>query len=107
MTYSKEKREVILTYKEKHGLTFEETAKQFDVSSRTLQRWSKRIEPKKHKKYKTKIDIEELKKDIANYPDSYQFERAEKFNVSKFCIYYHLKKLKISCKKKSKAPESR
>ena len=55
----------------------------------------------------TKINMEALKKDVAENPDLYLLERAEKFKVSGSAIFYALRRLNIRCKKKLKASESR
>lgn len=107
MRYSLDLRQKVLSMKAKNNWTFQKTAEHFEICIRTLFRWSKRIEIKPYKAYKTKIDIEGLKKDVELYPDAYQYERALRLKVSKFCIYYTLKKLKISYKKKPKAPKSK
>jgi hypothetical protein len=93
--------------KAKNNWTFQKTSEHFEICIRTLFRWSKCIETKKHKPHKTKIDIEALKKDVELYPDAYQYERGIRLGVSQSCILKHLKKLKISYKKKSKTSKTR
>ena len=44
--------------------------------------------------------MEGLKEDVNKHRDLYQYERAEKFNVSQNCIHKALKRLKVSYKKK-------
>ncbi|WP_230390167.1 IS630 transposase-related protein [Piscirickettsia salmonis] len=46
------------------------------------------------------------KNDVKNYPDSYQWERAQRFGVSQHCIQHWLNFLAISCKKNTKTPKS-
>ena len=60
-------------------------------------RWSKRIEAQ-HPRHKpaTKIDMDALKQDVEAYPDAYQYERAERFGVSRRTIGYAWKRLGIS-----------
>ncbi|WP_072577700.1 IS630 transposase-related protein [Suttonella ornithocola] len=48
----------------------------------------------------SKIDDEALLKDIEQYPDDYQWERARRFNCSQSAICYALKRLKITHKKR-------
>lgn len=43
--------------------------------------------------------MEALKKDIEEYPDSYQYERAERFGASQSGIYWALKRLDVTYKK--------
>jgi len=40
----------------------------------------------KRNKQNTKLDLLALEKDVENYPDSYQTERAERLGVKKSCI---------------------
>jgi transposase len=105
MTYPIKLRQKIFAIKAKRGLTYEETAEYFEISARTLLRWSKRLEPcVKHKYHKSKIDKEALKEDVKNHPDAYHYERAKRLGVSTSCVRYNLQKLKISYKKKPKPP---
>lgn len=107
MTYSLDFRRRILKIKEKQGLSFSETSKRFDVPMRTLFRWKRRIEPKtKRNKPATKINMEALRKDVQEYPDMYQYERAEKFGVTQGAIWFALKRLGISYKKNSVSSKS-
>lgn len=107
MTYSLDFRQKVLHVRAKEKLTFIETAKRFDIGLASLVRWSKDIIPQKTRnKPATKIDMEALKKDIEAYPDAYQYERAERLGVSKACIWYALKRLKVTYKKNSQASQS-
>ncbi len=107
MTYSLDFRQKVLRVRAKEKLTFIETAKRFDIGLASLVRWSKDIIPQKTRnKPATKIDMEALKKDIEAYPDAYQYERAERLGVSKVCIWYALKRLKVTYKKNSQASQS-
>jgi len=107
MTYSLDFRRKVFEVKEKQGLTFEETSQLFDVGMKTLFRWQQRLEPcMKRNKTATKIDMELLAKDVADFPDAYQRERAERFGVTAWGIGLALKRLKISHKKNTETPES-
>ena len=65
-----------------------------------LVRWNKRIKPKLiRNKRATKIDREDLKRDVAKHPDAYHYERARTSHVPKSAIQYALKRLNISYKK--------
>lgn len=106
MTYSLDFRRRIFAIKEKQELSFSETSKRFDVPMRTLFRWKKRMEPKiKRNKPATKIDMEALRNNVKEYPDLYQYERAEKFGVTQGAIWFALKRLGISYKKNSVPPK--
>ena len=101
MCYSLDFRRHVFKVKEKECLTFKETSNRFCVPMRTLFRWQQRIEPKLNRfKSSTKVNMELLLEDVKEYPDSFQYERAKRFKVSQSAIYYALKRLNISYKKK-------
>ena len=101
MTHSLDFRKHIMALKTEEGLTYKETALRFKIGKASLVRWNKELIPKlKRNKPATKIDRELLKADILTYPDSYQHERAYRLGVSKTGIYYALKRLGVSYKKK-------
>jgi transposase len=100
MAYSTDFRRKILEIKARYGLSFEETALRFGVSKSSVSRWAKRLEPcRTRNKPATKIDPDQLIRDVEQYPDAYQYERAERFGCSQRGIGYALKRLKISRKK--------
>ena len=100
MAYSLDFRKHVFKIKEREGLTFEQTSIRFAISTRTLLRWNKRIKPKTTRnKPATKVDMDALKRDVINYPDKFQYERAAELGVSKSAIHYALIRLKISNKK--------
>ncbi|CAK0771903.1 hypothetical protein CCP3SC5AM1_760001 [Gammaproteobacteria bacterium] len=102
MSYSLDFRKRIFELKEKELLTYNEVATRFGIGMSTLMRWSKKLEPQlTRNKPATKIDMEALKKDIVEFPDAYQYERAERFGVSQRGIGKALKRLGISLKKKT------
>ncbi len=108
MAYSLDFRKQVFKVKEKNNFTFEETSKHFGITIRSLFRWSKRLEPKlKRDKPASKVDMKRLEKDVKKHPDSYQYERAEKFGVTQSAIYYALKRLGISVKKNASSPKSK
>jgi len=98
MAYSLDFRQQIFKVKQNEQLTFQEVSGRFAIPMRTLFRWQKRIEPKRNKP-STKINMDDLAKDVEDNPDHYQYERAKKFCVSQSAIFYALKRLKISNKK--------
>lgn len=100
MAYSLDFRPKVLLIKEREKLSFEKVAEHFGVGKASVFRWSKRIEAQRTRhKPATKIDGEALKKDVARYPDAYQYERAARFGVSQRGIGWALKRLGISRKK--------
>ena len=83
-----------------------EVAKRFGIGVASVMRWSNNIEAIKKRNRSTKIDMEALKRDVDEYPDAYQFERATRLGVSEYCVWYALKKLNITYKKNSKSSQS-
>ena len=101
MTYSLDFRQKVLSIKESENLTFEAAASRFCIGKNTLYLWSKELRPKQGKsRPDIKLDKSKLLQDIKDYPDAYQYERAEKLGVSQSCICYALKKLDITYKKR-------
>ena len=69
---------------------------------------SSRLEPcLTRNKPATKIDMAALAKDVEIYPDAYQYECAERFDVSQRGIGDALKRLKISYKNNTRTSKSR
>lgn len=100
MTYSLDFRKKVLKIRAEEGLSIEEVAIRFGIGKASVMRWLINIEPnKKRNKPATKIDMEALKKDVEANPDSYQYERAARFNVSKTGIRSALIRLKLTYKK--------
>ena len=94
----------MFAYKEKHQLTFEQTSKHFDINIATLFRWKKRLEPcVTRNRPAIKVNMDALKKEIEDFPDDYQWERAKRLNVTQPSIHYALKRLKMSVKKNAEA----
>lgn len=108
MTYPLEFRKAIFATKTKKKLTYQQTSDLFSIPMRTLLRWSKRIEPcTTRNKPATKINMQALRDDVAQYPDDYQRERAKRFGVTSTGIRHALKRLGISYKKNTKTPKSK
>ena len=108
MCYSIDFRKKVLSIKDKEKLTFKETAKRFCIGTDSLVRWMKKIEPcSKRNKPATKINMEALKKDLISHPDAYLYERAERLNVSKNCVFWAIRRLGVSYKKNSSSSESK
>ena len=79
---------------------FFETATHFDISIRSLFRWSNKIEPcTTRNRSPVKIETQKLLEDIEIHPDAFQYERAERFGVSQSGIAYALARLNITRKK--------
>ena len=108
MTYSVDFRKKVLEIRGKEGLSLEAVALRFGVGKASVMRWLIELAPKKNRnKPATKIDMDSLKKDIEEYPDSYQHERASRLGASKSGIGSALKRLGVTYKKNINSPESR
>lgn len=105
MAYSQDYRKMILA-KLESGTAYRELAKEFKISTRTIQNWKKQPERKIVSTRKGKIDMELLRQDAEQYPDHYQRERAERFNCTQRAIGIALKRLKITQKKDIESPTS-
>jgi transposase len=100
MTYSIDFRKKVLSIKQQDQLTYSETAQRFGVGQSTVVRWSQNIELKRTRNKPTvKLNWDALAQDVEECPDSYQYERAARFGVSRQGIAYALKQLKLSRKK--------
>ena len=100
MTYPIAFRKKVLAVKAKNNLSFVEVANRFGLSKTTVFEWSKCLSPKRTRAKKpVKIDNDILKNDIAQYPDSYCYERAQRLGVSATGIRDAQYRLGISYKK--------
>ena len=93
-------REKVLEIKKKEELSKKETSERFQIGTTTIARWLVKIEPcLKRNKPATKINMDDLKKDVEENPDAFQRERAERLGVSRRCVGDALVRLKITNKK--------
>lgn len=90
----------------KSGNSQVSTAKVFALNVSTVNRWYSRYRsegnyaPRVRPGAKRKVDVEVLKRHISLNPDAKLKDLAKKFGVSIWGIYYWLKKLGFSYKKK-------
>ena len=106
MTYSLDFRRKVLTVREKEGLTIAEVATRFCVGIASVVRWIDRIEPQMTRnKPATKIDRIALARDVREYPDAYQAERAKRLGVSEKGIGHALRRMNITYKKNTSASQ--
>jgi hypothetical protein len=106
MAYSKDFREQVEKVRREEDLSYREVAKRFGISLSSVVRWQEKPEPQKTRNKPTiKIDMEELKQDIEAHPDAFQQERADRLKVSKACIWYALKRLKVTYKKNTESSQ--
>ncbi len=105
MTYSLDFRKQVLKSKNEDKWSYRKTAKFYSITVKTIQNWEKELIPKTTRnKPPTKIKDEALLQDVADYPDAYHHERAERLNCSKSGISDALKRLGITRKKEFNSP---
>ena len=105
MIWHTQPRKKLLSVKEEEGLSNEEAAKRFGVGRNSVSQWKKNPDPIfKRNRPAQKIDMEALKKDVEENPDSFIYERAERFALSESGMRYALKRLGFSRKKNTKTP---
>jgi transposase len=104
MSHSKGLRERAIKYVEQGGL-IKDACKIFEISRSSFQRWRVRREQtgnfaaKARKRSPYKIDNDALKSYINKNPDAYLNEIAAHFEVTSPCIFFALRRLKITRKK--------
>jgi len=107
MTYTLDFRRKVLSVREDEGLTISELSARFNIGEATVCRWMNRIEPQQTRnKPATKIDPIALLRDIRQYPDAYQYERAQRLGCSTNGIWHALKRMNITLKKTFKHPKA-
>ena len=106
MSYSLDFRRKVLLVREQEGLSIAQVAKRFGVGVSSVVRWLKDIHPKPAKTRKRKIDLEALAQDVRDYPDDFQYERAQRFGVTQKAIWGALKKLRVTYKKNAQTSQS-
>ena len=105
MSYSTDFRKCVLDFINNGGskVAAERT---FGISRRTIYNWLQAEDPFAHDKPGPKgprhIDYEVLQEHVAAFPDATLKERAKHFGVSTHGIFYALKKLNITRKKRRK-----
>ena len=102
--YSREYRKRAMEYKEE-GHTFKELRETFKIPAGTYYDWKEKIENGHYentKKVERKrlIDKEKLKQALEDKPDAYLRELAELFDCTPQAIFYALKRMGITYKKR-------
>lgn len=106
MTYSLDFRRKVLDVRKQEKLTIPEVSSRFCVGVASVTRWVKRIEPfRTRSKPATKVDRIALARDVREHPDAYHFERAKRLSCSVRGIGCALKRMGITYKKNSNAPQ--
>lgn len=102
MTYSTDLRERVVAFV-KGGGSKVEASERFNVNRQTIYNWLKDndLTPKKYTRTKPrKVDWAALRRDVELHPDKVLRERAAEFGVHKPAIWYALKQMQITHKKK-------
>lgn len=106
MSYPEEFRTHVLRVQKAEGLTNEAAALRFGIGVASLVRWKKKPAPQKTRRRPwLKIDMIALARDLRDWPDAYQHERAARLGVSARGIGDALKRLGVTHKKKPAPPE--
>jgi transposase len=101
MLYSLDFRKKVINFVENGG-TITKAAHTFGIGIASIYRWLFRpkLSATKVKSRQRKLDWKELEKDVKQNPESKFSDRAKKFGVNQPAIFYALKKMKITKKKK-------
>jgi transposase len=104
MAYGMDFKKRAVAYKQE-GHTFKQLREAFGIPSETYYQWEKKLksgyyEIKVERTRNRKIDKEDLKRSVARKPDSYPYELAQKYRCTESAVFYALKKLKITLKKR-------
>ncbi len=106
MAYSTDLRKRVLDFIDNGGSKVK-AAKLFNISRDVIYKWLNAPDPLAPKKSGPKgprcIDYEALTQQVKDFPDQTIQERADHFGVSYYCIWYGLRKLGISRKKRHSA----
>ena len=107
MTYSADFRSQVIKSVKNKDMSIRQACTFYDITKTTLQRWLKNpIIKKTRDKPPSKIPNDALLKDVAQYPDDYMYERAQRLGCSKSGIGIALKRLGISQKKDLRTSKS-
>ena len=105
MSYSSDFRKCVLDFVANGG-SKAEASRRFGISRGIIYDWLSAQEPLTSKKpgpqAPRNIDYQALKQHVVDFPDATQQERAAHFGVSRHGIWYALKKLNITRKKRRK-----
>ena len=105
MAYSEDFRRRALEYMEA-GHTYKELYEAFKIHPSRIAEWRKlqaetgSIKPQYPETRAGKIDLQKLEQAIEEKPDAYLYELASKFGCTKQAVFYALKRLEITYKKK-------
>lgn len=107
MTYPLKFRKQVLRVREKEGLSIAAVAARFDVGVASVVRWLHTLEPMQNIRRRRCIDLDALRKDVEDFPDAYQYERAKRFGVAQSSLHRALGQLGVTYKKSASSPKGR
>lgn len=81
MAYSNDFRQQVLKQL-KSGKTYRQLSDEYNIGTRTIQNWRNHPNRKVRTSYTHKINLEQLRQDVIDYPDVFQRQRAVRFNCS-------------------------
>src|SRR5215469_11539842 len=104
MAYSKDYKQRAVAYK-KEGHTFKQLREAFGIPPETYYEWNEKLESgyydiKIKRERSRKIDREKLRMAVEENPDAYLHELAQPFDCTPQAVFYMLKKMKITVKKR-------
>ncbi len=106
MRYSIDLRKRVIDFVEAGG-SKAEASMRFSVSRTIIYKWLNAANPYTYEKPGPRgsrsLDVDVLRKHVSDFPDQTLSERACHFNVSPFCVWYRLKKLGFTRKKRHSA----
>ena len=100
MGYSKDFKDKVIEIMARDKMSVRKAAQHFSVCIQTIQNWKKSTVSKPIPGRPTKISKEQILKDVEQYPDDYQYERAERLAVSTHAVFNALRAAEISRKKR-------
>ncbi len=98
MAYSTDFRQQVLKQLNA-GKTYRQLSDEYNISTRTIQNWRNHPNRKVRTSYAHKINLEQLRQDVIEHPDDFQWQRASRFNCSDRAISKALKRLNLTRKK--------
>ena len=79
MTYSLDFRRKVLSVRVRDSLSFQQVSERFSIGVASVVCWANNFEIKPYVRRKVrKIELDLLAQDVADYPDAYQSEQADR-----------------------------
>ena len=100
MGYSKDFKDKVIEIMARDEMSVRKSARYFNVCIQTIQNWKKSTVSKPIPGCPAKISRAQILKDVEQYPDDYQYERAERLAVSTHAVFNALRAAEISRRKR-------